>query len=304
MSQINITVGEFISAYNNIIGSDEDSQCAYDVINRARITAYPIGDWVGTMVHRPISVNNCSFILPYDLETIKQAKNFNGRSIGINSLVSREEFCSCNDEVLVRIDGRLYIPFQLTEKQPFSMFAVNAKDKGHKVRVSYLDWSGTMHDEEIELLHNARSQVKTRYIPKSILRITKGRTYGMVGVCQGSNKTYLAPEDKVPSFTVYCADVKCNPCIVVFAKKKYIPYDTSDAGTVLDINPEALSSLIVAIKVKDSRKDGWTNEYAASVKFAKDFLNTELNNEKSTSIGIKAVDFTDGFADSLNNLNS
>jgi hypothetical protein len=67
----------------------------------------------------------------------------------------------------------------------------------------------------------------------------------------------------------------------------------------LDINPEALSSLIAAVQVKDKKKDNWIAQYAASVKLATDFLKAELKNETSTTFGFKPVNTEDRFFNSL-----
>lgn len=292
MSQINITVKEFIDAYPSVIGYDYTSQCAYDLINRARIIAYPIGDWVGTMAYRPVYlVKQCYFILPYDLDIIREAKCLNGRSLNLDSIISKDEFC-CGDPVLTRIGGRTYLPFQLTAVNPLCFYAINRKDKGSPVRVVYIDWSGTMHDEEVTLGHTKHEATRLTNIPKTIMRIAKGSTHGNVTVTNSVDTAFLAHNDKTPTFTVYeVGDICKSECIAIYAKKKYIPYTLDDESAVLDINPEALSSLIIAIKAKDARSDNWVAEYGSAVSLAKNFLNAELTNEQSTLVGITAVNF-------------
>ena len=300
MSQINITLQEFIDSNQSTIGFDSSSQCAYDIINRARIIAYPIGDWVGTMVYRPVELRGCFFTLPHDLEVIREAKNICGRLIGIDSVISRNEFDCCTDSLLTRIEGRVHFPFQLTERQ-LCFWAINRADKGSKVRVVYIDWGGTMRDEELELGHTNNEAVRLSTYPRTITRLSKGSTHGYVIASDGVNVGHLAPSDKNPMFTIYRINNLCNAqCIAIYAKKKYIPYSTHDSEAVLDINPEALTSLIIAIKAKDARAQGWLNEYSGAVSLAKNFLNAELTNEQSTTVGIAAVDYHSQLTESLN----
>jgi len=87
MSKINITLEEFLNTYQDSIGYSVTSQCALDLVNRARAVAYPMGDWVGTMVYRVIAVGNNCFMLPYDLEVIRSAKHNFGHPITINSVL-------------------------------------------------------------------------------------------------------------------------------------------------------------------------------------------------------------------------
>ncbi len=300
MSQINITLKEFIESNQGIVGFDSSSQCAYDLINRARIIAYPIGDWVGTMAYRSVMVNQgCYFILPYDLEVIREAKNICGRILGIDSVVSRDEFDCCHDTLLTRIDGRAHFPFQLTER-PLCFWAINKGDKGSKVRVVYIDWGGTMRDEEIELGHTSNEAVRLTSYPKTIIRFTKGSKHGYVVATDGLETAHFNPTDKNPMFTIYKVNSCSSQCIAIYAKKKYIPYSPDDEESVLDINPEALSSLIIAIKAKDARAQNWANEYSAAVSLAKNFLNAELTNEQSSTVGIAPVDYHSQLTEDLN----
>lgn len=300
MSQINITVKEFIDSNPGIIGFDSSSQCAYDLINRARIIAYPIGDWVGTMVYRPVALRGCLFTLPYDLEVIREAKNICGRVLTPDSVISRNEFEFCNDTLMTRMEGRTHFPFQLTER-PLCFWAINKGDKGSKLRVVYIDWGGTMRDEELELGHTSSEAVRLSSYPHTITRLTKGSTNGYVIATDGVETAHLSPSDKNPMFTTYRLNNLCRPtCIAIYAKKKYIPYSLADDEAVLDINPEALSSLIIAIKAKDARAQGWIAEYSNSVSLAKNFLNAELTNEQSTTVGIATVDYHSQLTESLN----
>lgn len=300
MSQINITLKEFIDSNQGIIGFDFSSQCAYDLINRARIIAYPIGDWIGTMVYRPVALSGCFFTMPYDLEVIREAKNICGRHIGIDSIISRHEFDCCYESLLTRMEGRTHFPFQLTER-PLCFWAINKGDKGSKMRVVYIDWGGTMRDEELELGYTNSEAVRLFAYPRTITHLSKGSTKGYVIASDGVEVAHFSPSDKNPMFTTYRLNNLCKAtCIAIYAKKKYIPYSITDEEAVLDINPEALTSLIIAIKAKDARAQGWIAEYSSSVSLAKNFLNAELTNEQSTTVGIATVEYHSQLTESLN----
>src|SRR6187551_2007735 len=163
MSKINITLEEFLDMYQDSVGHGPNSQCAFDMVNRARAVAYPMGDWVGTMVYRVVSVNSNCFILPYDLDVIRSAKVNFGHQITINSVTDKRTYCDCGDCVMTRVDGRLYNPFPLTGKGAYNVFAVNSNDVGKKVRIQYVTHQGSAHDETIELGHTKRKSVRLRH---------------------------------------------------------------------------------------------------------------------------------------------
>lgn len=298
MSKINITLEEFLDMYQDSIGHGPNSQCAFDLINRARAVAYPMGDWVGTLVYRVVSVNSNCFMLPYDLEVIRSAKVNLGHPITINSIIDRREYCNCGDCVLTRVDGRLYNPFPLTENSPYYVFAVNGNDVGKKVRIQYITSSGSAHDETIELRHTKNKATRLRHIPATISRIEKGLTVGLVGVYQGSSLAYLYAHDSSPTYTVYWTNVNSG-CVAISAKRRYIPYTREQLGYVIDIHPEALSTLIIALKAKDRKDPGWAQEHADAVKLSKDFLTVELSDETTQNKATAAVYTEDHFINSL-----
>jgi len=169
------------------------------------------------------------------------------------------------------------------------------------MRIVYIDWGGTMRDEELELGHTQHEAVRLTSYPRTIQRFTKGSKHGYVIASDGVNTAMFDPSDKNPMFTIYRVNSSCNSkCIAIYAKKKYIPYSLDDEEAVLDINPEALSTLIIAIKAKDARQQGWLNEYSSAVTLAKNFLNAELTNEQSTLVGIAPVDYDSQLTESLN----
>lgn len=298
MSKINITLGEFLEMYQDSIGHGSNSQCALDLINRARAVAYPMGDWVGTMVYRVIAVCNNCFMLPYDLDVIRSAKHNFGHEITINSVIDKRTYCDCGDCVMTRVDGRVYNPFVLTEKSPYYMWAINSNDVGKKVRVQYVTFSGSVHDETLELRHGRRKATRLRHIPFSITRIEKEPTVGLVGLAQGCNSAYLYPHDSSPVYTLYWTNV-CASCIAISAKRRYIPYTINDLNSIVDIHPEALSTLIIALKAKDRKDPGWSKEHADAVRLAKDFLTMELSDETTQNKAMTVVDTDDKFINSL-----
>ena len=180
---------------------------------------------------------------------------------------------------------------------PLSFFAVNMKDVGHIIEVSYIDGAGTHHDEEITLLAN-QGRTRLRHAPSRVTRIKKGSTKGRIGVATSQLTDYLEARDKVPTFSVYCADV-CGCYRAIKAKKKYIPYTLDDLNEVLDVNPEALSTLIIAVKKKSANQQNWFQEYSATVEIARKFLAAEVRNKENTRQGIQAVVFDNTFMDSI-----
>jgi len=298
MSQVNITVREFADSYKDIIGSGPDNQCSIDLINQARIIAYPLGLWVGLEVYRRISVVNGTFLLPYDLETIKGAKDWSGQSLNVTN-VSYEDYCTCcGGSVLTRIEGRVYSPFTPSGLLPVSFRNANRRDNGVQIRVVYLDTFGSMHDETLEV--NQLTETRLIHIPHTIKRISKPTTAGIIEIKECKNVVgYIYPVEKSPVYTLYCIQGHCVGSICINAKKKYIPYTLDDTEEILDINPEALTSFIIAIKAKLKRDSGWMSEYSQTVKFGKEFLEKELLNERDTSIGTHPVDYTNYFYDSL-----
>jgi hypothetical protein len=298
MSKINITLEEFLEMYQDSIGHGINSQCAFDLVNRARAVAYPMGDWVGTMVYRVVSVNANCFILPYDLEVIRSAKVNLGYHLTINSVVDRRAYCDCDECVLTRVDGRIYNPFQLTGRAPYHVFAVNSNDKGKKVRIQYTSLAGSAHDETIELNHTKNKSTRLRHVPFQINRIEKESTVGLVGISQGSTVAYLYPHDKSPTYTLYWTNVNSG-CVAINAKRRYIPYGRQDLGAIIDIHPEALSTLIIALKAKDRKDPGWAQEHADAVKLSKDFLTVELSDETTQNKAMTPVETEDHFINSL-----
>lgn len=297
MSQVNIAVEEFIQMNSEVIGFGPESQCAYDLINKARIIAYASGDWVGTLSYERVKVDGCNFMLPSKFETIKRAKGINGIDVTVDGLMDLAGFNGCCEDVIVRINKKVYLPFQLTEKLPLSFFAVNKKDEGKELRVPYMDTAGSLNDEIVPLLHQKPTRLIN--IPLDVLRISKPTTVGMVGIQHGDKTAYIPANEKSPTYNVYSSSL--SDCVIaVEVKHKYIPYTIEDANSVLDINPEALSSLIVAVKAKDKKKDdNWIAQYAASVKLATDFLKAELKNETTVSFAFIPVNTDDKFFNSL-----
>jgi hypothetical protein len=303
MSQVNITVEEFVNTYRDIIGNAADSQCSIDLINKARIIAYPMSDFDGSMAYEPIGVNlGGRLVLPAHLDTIRLARYCNGKGVEI----SRDEYMdsvyfeSCMEDILVRMEGKSYLPFVLDidNQYPMYFFAVNMHDAGKVMEVSYIDAAGTHHDEEVTLLPN-QAVTRLRHAPSKVSRIKKGSTKGRIGVSVNQLTEYLEARDKVPTYSVYCTNDVCSCYLAIKAKKKYIPYTLDDLNEVLDVNPEALSTLIIAVKKKSSNPQNWFQEYSATVEIARKFLAAEVRNKENTRQGIQAVTFDNAFMDSI-----
>lgn len=299
MSQINITVCEFIDTYSEVIGSDSTSKCSFDIINRARIIAWPIGDWVGTIEHLAIPRHGGRFILPSRIEVIKEAYGSVGLTHAVDNISGHAEFMRCcGNKYITKMEGRIYSPFQLTEKKPMLFRATNLDDEKVGLRVQYVDHSGSIHDETVSLLNLKGTRL--RNIPAKILRISKPTTKGLIEIRQGGSCAYIDAFEKAPSYTVYCIEGEfCGDCVMVRAKKKLIPYTLDDCNQILDINPEALSSFIVAVKAKDRRGEGWVQEYAAATKLGHDFLQKEIKNEVTVDNFVEPVEMLNSWADSF-----
>jgi hypothetical protein len=307
MSQVSITVKEFMRMYSDIIGFTSDSDCALDVINKARAVLYPGGNWDGTISYEIVRVVDGILVLPSHLDSIKSARICN-YDIGVSSMIDKDGYNNCGAACAVRLSSRLFLPFQLTEPfEQLSFTALNPKDDGKTILITYIDSKKSTRSESITLSY--RNPAKLTYRPQEITGLTKDETISQVYLALGSNpkkptKSGFLPSDTNPSFSAYCLNVtgECN--IAIEAKRRYRPYTSSDNNTNIDINPEALSSAIIAVKVKDARAEGWIQEYAQAIKFATDFLKAEQQDIASNNQAAQSVDYDDSMFNSFTNLNN
>jgi hypothetical protein len=71
--------------------------------------------------------------------------------------------------------------------------------------------------------------------------------------------------------------------------------------SILDINPEALSSLVIAVKARSERAQNWIADYSNAVQLGKNFLKAEATNEEETSHGMTPVNMHNDFFDDVVN---
>lgn len=301
MSQINITVREFLRMYSDLVGSKPETQCAIDLVNQARIIAYPIGDWVGTIGYEYLPALNGLFSLPSEYEAIREAKAVCGKDnihIHTGPITAHDYSSCCGTMLITKLYGRSYLPFQLTEQTRLKFSAKNAKDEGAVIRVQYTDIAGSARDESAKLLF--RKPTALKYIPKKINRISKNKTNGKILIQSGSSYGYIEAYETNPSYSIYCSQiVSCSGPVYVRAKKKCILYTLDNLDDVLDINPEAVSSFILAAKVKSKQELNWSQDYQSAIKLGTDILKKEYVNEEDTSIGTHPVNMEESFFDSL-----
>lgn len=290
MSQINITVREYIEMYSDIIGNDPEEQCSIDLVNKARIIAYPTGDWVGTVGYEKLSTNNGNFVLPTEYESIREAKYVCGGNVQVETgPINQSDYFSCASPVVItKLAGRTYSPIQLTENCALDILICNSRDEGKSIRVIYSDSNGSSRDETIIL---SETPTRLQYLPSSIKRISKQRTVGSVILRSNGKEGIVKAFETSPVYSIYCIlpANSCSGAIYYKAKKRCIPYTIDDLDDPLDINPEALSSFCLATKFKSDREATWFSDYTGAIKLGKDLLKAEYLNEQETIVGIKPI---------------
>lgn len=302
MSQVNTSIREFIRENQEIIGFDPEDQCAIDMVNKARVVAYPMGDWVGTVGYFAAPMHCGNFLLPSCYESIRQVRQCNSQG-RVQLDIDSVEYNSCGGMIIMaRLFGRSYCPITLNGC-PLSFSICNKQDEGKLLRVQYVDNKGSMRDENVIMVQSPVMGGSTlNYIPGEIKRITKPVTVGMVRVTAGSSTGFIESWDRNPTYSIYTStgtNCNCDGPVYVKAKKKCIPYTLDNLDDVLDINPEALSSLVFAVKAKSRQQQDWFQNYQSLVRLAKEFLNAELQNETDTSVGMASVRMDDKFFNSM-----
>lgn len=306
MSQINTTVRDFIRENQEIIGFEPEDQCAVDMVNKARVIAYPMGDWVGTVGYFAAPMHCGNFFLPSCYESIRQVRQCNNQG-RVQLDIDSVEYNMCGGLIIMaRLYGRSYCPVMLNGC-PLTFTVCNKQDENKLIRVQYVDNKGSMRDENVKMAYPYSPATfgasSLTYIPGEIKRITKPVTVGMVRVNSGTAEGYIESWDRNPTYSIYTStgtNCNCDGPVYVKAKKKCIPYTTDNLDDVLDINPEALSSLVFAVKAKSRQQQDWLQNYQSLVRLAKEFLNAELQNETDTSVGMASVRMDDKFFNSLN----
>lgn len=293
---MNISVKEFIDNYASILGVGYDSKCAYELINKARFLAYPLGDWVGTMAYMGFNASKGMMVLDSDMDFIRGARSGHGIVEIDVGHVTKEVYCGCKaNPIISKRIGRVYSPFQSTENSVMFAYAVNQKDEGKELRIQYESAKGTKYDETISLIHLQPTFLINKL--SKITRISKPVTSGAIAIALGPDHknpiaiAHISAGDMNPVYNQYC--FPCSGCLALEVKKRMIPYSIESMDDVLDIHPEAMSLFISAIKSKDSNKEGWQKDYSASVSLAVNFLRQEQINEDATNDAQITVQFHD-----------
>lgn len=306
MSVVNVSVGEFLRLYKHVIGSEPDSECAYDTMNAARLIAYSIGSWTGIISYESIAVHNGLIYLPAHLDVIREARSCNGGKIEI-SPYTKDMYVACGDPVGVKLMGRTTFPAQLTETPIIKFRNINAKDNDEEMVVTYKDYAGSFREETV--VFNGE-YIRLNYRASSIIRITKGKTVGAIEAvvahkneCDNDFSFLIDAFDTAPYYSMYCFHNVCNTCIAIEAKKRYRPYELDyDENTPLDLNAEALSFLVMAIKKKNSSEPTALADYQSAVAIATGILNKEMNQDQGTKDGTVDVQLDESWAESIKHI--
>jgi hypothetical protein len=305
MSLVNISVSEFLRLYQHVIGSDPDTQCAYDVVNAARMIAYSIGSWTGIISYESVPVHNGTVYLPAHLDVIREARCCNGDKLEI-SAYTKDMYVTCGEPVGVKLMGRTAFPFQLTDH--IVMFRnISSKDNGKVMTVTYKDYAGSFREEEVTF---NQDYIRLSYRVSNIIRITKDKTVGAVegaisstSACDNLSSFLIDAFDVSPWYSVYCFHNVCPSCIAVEAKKRYRPYLIDyDENTILDLNAEALSFLVLAIKKKNSSEPTAMDEYSKAVAIGTGILTKEMNQDQGTKDGTVDVQLNESWAESIQHI--
>lgn len=303
MSQVNISVRQFINMYSETLGYSGDSDCALNLINQARAIAYPLGDWDGSLSLRSLPVVNGKLILPSKYETIKSARTPLGKiDIQNNIFIDRSFYDCCTPCSITKMIDRSYLPFQLTAGYNLFFRILKDQDIGSLIQVSYNDTHGSPRHETIKL---EEKPAKLSYSPSVINNIVKDVTKASVMVSMAKDKKsapiaqgLIYSNERNPTYSIYCTNVNCG-YILVEAKKKYIPYNEFDYDDPIDINPVSLVSFIIAAKAQSERGENWTQEYSQSVELGVNFLRKEAHDSAEINKAAEEVQLTERAYDDL-----
>lgn len=285
MSQISISVRDFIDTYQNIIGYSADSQCAIDIINKARIIAYSTGDYVGTTTQIGLILCDGCVVIPSNIDSIRNVYACDSSyMVSYNGIpVYKHDYCSCiKDKVVTKQIDRVAVPFLMGNPSVISIKSINKGDAGKEVVVDYIDSAGTYRKESINLLF--QEPVRLQYTVKKVVAIKKPITNGDLIISQCDNNYKISSRETNPSYAVYKVEGNvCGcKCVVAKAKKRYIKYTLDNLDDMLDINPEGLTTLISAVKTRDKGDANWISLYSAEVSLATEFFRREKDLEEAS----------------------
>lgn len=301
-------IGTFIEENENVLNKDKNSCGIIRMINQARRFLYPLGEWVGTMTYATINIkcDPCVY-LPYEMETAKSASS--GCShINVESntfcFISEDEYCQCgcNREsmTLVNTDRRSPIPYTINSTIAF--MPRSKLDAGKKLKIGYNNDAGTERIDEVIL--KQRDLVYTSSVASGIRYIKKDKTLGMVDVFElmkGGKESKrihsFYPQETNPTYSLYSFKGCVCECIVIYGKKRFIPYaepegDSEDYLDIeLDISDHALALAIKALEFFASGSKEDIALYKEYTKLSLEYLRQERKDKKSATFAARPVNF-------------
>ena len=294
-------IRDFLDTYDEEIGFGVDHCSAIKQINKALALIFPMGDYMGLMGYATIVHCGSCFYLPYNLETAKKAftgcKNVRVESLGYCQVT--DDFCSCGCEAkeltIIKTDEHNPLPFNEYKKGvTYGFKPRSSNDTGKTITVGYVDRSFTEREDVLTLKHKTISKLKNSVF--SIKYIYKDKTFGMVDVMESEKSDSvihsLFPAETTPMYSRYSMSGCTCDCIIVYGKKRYIPYQVEEQSLELDtiVNPYALMLAIKANNFLSGEKQNLPY-YANHVKLLSDFLKQEKKDKMGSHTGAKRIDW-------------
>ena len=301
-----MNVEDFISTNTQIINRTVESCDIADIINAARSLLYPLGDWSGTMEYGAIPENKSCVVAPYEIETIRSASAGCKHVLVENNsfcFISEDQYCECGcsrESITLVATGRS-ISLPAFKSGAVRFIPKSNNDYGRKIRLSYITSSGSEVAEEGVMGENGYT---TKNPVSSFKFIRKDRTEGTVGAFHveplgktGEKFHTINPRESTLSYSVYSVKGCSCECIIIYGKKRFIPYSKEDIlDQELDIAPHALALAIKALDLLGSGAKEDINFYQSYVKLAVEYLKAEKKDKKTSMAASHSVEFPVGFS--------
>lgn len=283
---------DFLTLHADIIGSQPDSCDSLNVLNKARLSLWPIGDWRGTLVYAQLNVygkkNPCIYA-PFPVETIKGAwvgnycNPITVDSCGYFLIDNKDQFCQCccPDKVSLIGTGKTNsIPFEIGNDGYFFGFSLSNKDSEGTARidVTYID----MYGNELSQTITFDKAFKVYTLDNRARQITSiHKTSDPIILCSKDGKVLhkFHSNEIEPRYSQYQVSGCACSCIIVKAKRIYQPYTKFDLNDPLDLNPHAIELVITARKSIRPEEENSPVIYSQWIKLAKEFLEIELEDK-------------------------
>lgn len=293
-----MNVNEFLDIHSSELGLAPSNCEAINLINKARDLVYTMGDYTGTTGYATINIETQCAYLPYNLETLRRAytgcKNIIVENSGYCSVAN--DFCKCGCDPVelfaVKTNQQNVLPYDTFSDRNYYFRNHSSKDDGKKVVIRYTDGSGTERNEEVVL--SSDNDTKLGYPVNRVSILRKDRTFGMVGMYSNDGTLIhkLYPNEINPRYSKYSFSGCLCDCVVLYGKKRFIPYidDDYDRMSELDIPTHGLLLAIKAIKSLSGEKED-LKYYANYVKLAGDYLKQEKKDKEQSSQGTHKVEW-------------